>query len=145
MLRRIAPIFAVVLLWPVGILGSAAIAAGPPGGLVLPPGDAAAGRLVFLKMQCNHCHMVTGKLSEGIALPVAATPAPLLGPEVAKKSQAELVTSIVNPSHVIQRRAPNQEGKLSPMGDYTHVLTVRQLIDLVAFLESAGESSAAKK
>lgn len=141
MLRRIALLFVIVLVWPVGILGSAALAAETPGGLVLPPGDAAVGRLVFVKMQCNHCHMATSELSQGIDLPVAATPAPLLNADVAKKSQAELVTSILNPSHKIERKAAVvTEGKLSPMGDFTHALTVRQLIDLVAFLQSAGET-----
>jgi L-cysteine S-thiosulfotransferase len=145
MLHRIALAFFLVLLWPVGILGSAALAAEPPGGLVLPPGDPMVGRLAFVKMQCNHCHMITGKRSEGISLPVAATPAPLLNADVAKKGQAELVTSVLNPSHVIELRADQKEGKLSPMGDYTHALTVRELIDLIAFLQAPEETSTLPK
>jgi len=43
--------------------------------LVLPQGDAQVGRLVFLRMQCNHCHMVTGKQAEKISMPVTTTPA----------------------------------------------------------------------
>ena len=148
MLRRSALIFVLVVLWPMGILGSAALAAGSsasPGGLVLPPGNAPVGRLVFVRMQCNHCHMITGDLSDGIRLPVTSTPAPLLDADVARKSQAELVTSILNPSHVIEPSAADRgEGKLSPMGDYTHALTVRELIDLVAFIQSAAGPKTSK-
>jgi len=139
--RRIALVVAIALLCSVGHVGPAALADEPAGGLVLPPGDPALGRLAFVKMQCNHCHMITGKLTEGIALPVTATPAPLLNAEVAKKGQAELVTSILNPSHVVERKAiEDREGKLSPMGSYAHALTVRELIDLVAFLQAADET-----
>ena len=141
MLRRIGLVFILVLLWPAGILA----AVEPAGGLVLPPGDAALGRLAFVKMQCNHCHMISGKLSEGIRLPVAATSAPLLSAEVAKKGQAALVTSVLNPSHTIALRLGDErEGKLSPMGDYTHALTVRELIDLIAFLQSPDEAGRAQ-
>ena len=138
--RRIALVVAIALLCSVGHFGSPALAAEPAGGLVLPPGDPALGRLAFVKMQCNHCHMISGKLTEGIALPVTATPAPLLDAEVVKKGQASLVTSILNPSHVVERKAiEGREGKLSPMGSYSHALTVRELIDLVAFLQATAE------
>ncbi len=30
------------------------------------------------------------------------------------------------------------EGVLSPMGDYSHAMTVRQLLDVMAYLESIG-------
>jgi hypothetical protein len=144
--RRIALVVALALLWSIGSLGSAAIAAETAGGLVLPPGDPALGRLTFVKMQCNHCHMITGKVSEGIALPVTATPAPLLDSAVAKKGQAALVTSILNPSHAVDRKVlEGREGKLSPMGSYVHALSVRELVDLVAFLQATAETPAQGK
>lgn len=144
MLRRVVLIFVLVLLMPAGMLGFAAFAAVAPAkpDFALPAGDVLQGRAVFLKMQCNHCHMVTGKLAEGIANPVSSAPAPLLNSDVAKKGQAVLVTSIINPSHVIAPSAADREGKLSPMGDYTRVMTVRELVDLVAFLQSIEETNA---
>jgi mono/diheme cytochrome c family protein len=145
MVRRVLLLFFLVLLFPAAIAGFMAFAASLPGSLTLPDGDPAAGRAVFLKMQCNHCHMVTGKQSEGIALPVTSTPAPLLNSEVAKKDQGSLVTSVLNPSHVIESKgAAGRVGKLSPMGSFAHVLTVRELVDLVAFLQAIEETDAKK-
>lgn len=142
MLRRVLLLFVLVLLFPTSNLGFAAFAANTPAkpDFALPQGDPAAGRVVFLKMQCNHCHMVTGKRSEGIAMPVTSTPAPLLNSDVAKKGQAVLVTSVLNPSHVIGPTVTRREGKLSPMGDYTRAMTVRELIDLVSFLQAIEET-----
>jgi hypothetical protein len=55
------------------------------------------------------------------------------------KSYGELVTSIINPSHRLARRHPagkiSQEGQ-SLMTPYNDVMTVTQLIDLVAFLQA---------
>jgi mono/diheme cytochrome c family protein len=144
MLRRVTLLFVVVLLFPAGSLEFAAFAAVSPAkpDFALPAGDAVKGRAVFLKMECNHCHMVTGRLAEGIARPVTATPAPLLNSDVAKKGQAALVTSVINPSHVISGTVSQREGKLSPMGDYTRAMTVRDLVDLVSFLQSIEETNA---
>jgi hypothetical protein len=144
MVRRIALLFVLVMLFPGGMLGFAAFAATAPAksDLVLPAGDAAKGRAVFLKMQCNHCHLVAGKVAEGIARPVTSIPAPLLNSDVAKKSQAELVTSVINPSHAISGTVTQREGKLSPMGDYARAMTVRDLVDLITFLQSIEETNA---
>lgn len=146
MVRRVQLLFLLVLLFPAAIAGFVAFAADlPAGSLALPAGDPAAGRAVFLKMQCNHCHMLTGKQSEGVALPVTSTPAPLLNSDVAKKDQGSLVTSVLNPSHVIESKgAVGRLGKLSPMGSFAHVLTVRELVDLVAFLQAIEETDAKK-
>ena len=143
MLRRV--ILAVLfLLWPAGSLGLAAFAAEVPGDnatVMLPNGDPAAGRTTFLQFKCNTCHMVSGSQAKGMALPVTTAPAPLLNSDVAKQAPGRLVTSIIAPSHTISRIvAEETQGDLSPMGDFSQVMTVRQLIDLVAFLRTVEES-----
>lgn len=46
-------------------------------------------------------------------------------------------SSIVAPSHEIGPEARKMmEGELSPMGDFSDAMSVRQLIDLVAYLDS---------
>ena len=111
-------------------------------GFPIEEGDIAAGRQAFIDHRCNGCHTVAG-----VDLPsVAGAPAPLLelgGPTSLVKSYDELVTSIINPDHAISERyrerlALNAEIPLQspmPMPDIDR-MTVRQLIDIVAFLDS---------
>jgi hypothetical protein len=63
----------------------------------------------------------------------------VLGTENRAPSRRELIDSIINPSHKIYPGpAPELEksGNLSRMGDFSDTMTVRQLIDVVAFLQS---------
>ncbi len=101
----------------------------------LPTGDAAAGREAFLALGCNSCHAVD---APGFPFPVASPQVPVrLGPNQAKLTRAELVESIVAPSHQIPAGMENVSiGQLSRMGDYSHCMTVRQLVDLVAFIQT---------
>jgi hypothetical protein len=74
-------------------------------------------------------------------LPVAdpAVPVELGGLVYRQRTDGELVTAIINPSY---RLAPGHareaiaSGRLSRMGDLNDELTVRELADLVAFLQS---------
>jgi hypothetical protein len=112
-----------------------------PFGFRLPNGDAAAGQQAFVELRCNSCHEVSGvaiEYREGLAH-VA-----LGGQTTRVKTYGELVTSIINPSHKI---APlhRDDGAL-PDGQsimsaayLNDVMTVRQLIDLVAFLQPTYE------
>jgi len=107
-------------------------------GFRLPDGDQNQGREVFLYMQCNQCHSI-----KGLELPEIpyADPAYIeLGGRVATvKTYGDLVTSIINPSH---RLAPGyakekvSENGESKMYTYNRHMTVQELIDLVAFLQS---------
>ena len=107
-------------------------------GFKLPDGDATEGRAVFLYMQCNQCHTVDGlKLP---AVPDAAPPYVELGGRVTHvKTYGQLVTSIINPSHELASGyaadlvSVNGE---SNMYIYNRHMTVQELIDLVAFLQS---------
>jgi cytochrome c2 len=107
-------------------------------GFRLPDGDAAAGRAAFVDLQCHACHEI-----DGIELPTPAQSGPLrieLGGEVSKvKTYGELVTSVINPSHKLAWDYPPEQvarGGESLMRVDNEVMTVQQLIDLVAFLQS---------
>ncbi len=64
----------------------------------------------------------------------------ILGGEVSHiETHGELVTSIINPSHEISRRYPRDQvadGDVSKMKAINERMTVAQLIDLTAFLQS---------
>ena len=105
-------------------------------------GDVTAGRQAFIDHQCHQCHSIAG-----VSLPPLAGGSTILlelGGETAfVKSEGELLTSIINPNHSISERYREQSqlaGNLpleSPM-PMPHIdnMTVRQLIDIVAFLDS---------
>lgn len=107
-------------------------------GFRLPDGDPAAGREVFLTMGCTGCHTIAGA-----DLPAPAEPGPVsieLGGRVSKvKTYGDLVTSVINPSHRLPPGYPimqvTREGE-SLMPVLNEALTVAQLIDVVAFLQS---------
>lgn len=108
-------------------------------GFSLPAGNVANGEKVFLTMQCLECHTMEGfERPESAAERAAASVA--LGGKVKRiKNYAELVTSVINPSHQIaegyELDVIQYEGQ-SIMPNYNDALTVTQLIDLVTFLES---------
>jgi len=102
---------------------------------MLPPGDAVRGQEAFVALRCYACHRVQGAT---LPAPVATPPVPItLGAAPSSWTDAGLVTSIIAPSHAIARPEYGENvatGGLSRMGDFTSVMTVRQLVDLVAFL-----------
>ncbi len=103
--------------------------------LVVPIGDAEAGREAFIALSCTSCHAVQGE--SGLAKPVSSAPVPVLGPEHAKMSPGKLASAIVSPSHTVSKEvAKKTEGALSPMADFSEAMTVRQLVDLVAYMRS---------
>lgn len=113
-----------------------------PGGDVetftLPQGNADRGKEAFLAFRCYDCHRV-----QGVELPVAEEPDQAvvqLGGEAPKvKTYGELVTAIVNPSHRLAKgyteALVSRDGQ-SRMTVYNDVMTVSQLVDIVAFLQS---------
>jgi mono/diheme cytochrome c family protein len=104
----------------------------------LPQGDVASGKKVFQELRCHACHAVAG---QGFPAPVAQPPVPALlgGSGQRAMTDADLVVAIVDPSHFTAPAGPGSEtrsGTLSRMGDFNESMTVRQLIDLVAFVKS---------
>jgi mono/diheme cytochrome c family protein len=109
--------------------------------LVVPAGDGSAGRAVFAALSCTSCHQVAG--DPGLRAPASANPGPTLAKKPAQHPGV-LASAIVSPSHQVSADvAARLDGALSPMGDYTEVLTVRQLVDLVAYLGAPAEAAAA--
>jgi hypothetical protein len=95
------------------------------------------GEVAFQEIGCRECHRVFGEPnSDADRLGVVVT----LGGEVARiKTYGELVTAIINPSHEISRRYPREQvadGDVSKMENFNEEMTVAQLIDLTAFLQS---------
>lgn len=142
--------------------------AGPKSGkgFTLPDGDAKRGQEVFVGMQCHACHSVKGlelPVLEEDPEPDIDVRLGGLVPRI--QTYGELVTSVINPSHRLAKgyspaptpaaesgeeegvteskggnvSADDQEKPSSPMTNYNDAMTVTQLIDLVAFLQSRYE------
>ena len=114
----------------------------PTFGFPVEEGSIEAGRQAFIDHRCSQCHSVAGvRLPE---LAGASSPLFELGGETSYvKAYSELVTSIINPDHRIseryreQIRQPAMRPQVSQMPmAHIETMTVRQLIDLVAFLDS---------
>jgi hypothetical protein len=107
-------------------------------GFTLPEGDAERGKAAFVELKCYACHKVSG-----VELPAPdenVVRVVTIGGEVSRiQTYGELVTSIINPSHKLATgyldEEVSQEGK-SLMKNNNDAMTVSQLIDLVAFLQS---------
>lgn len=99
----------------------------------LAAGDPVDGRKAFIDLKCTTCHSVSGNQLNG-----PSNSAPELGSMVAGLSADEIAVSIIAPSH-----AASSQGGLwrddphVDMGDYSRVMTVRQLMDIVSYLRSS--------
>jgi sulfur-oxidizing protein SoxX len=107
-------------------------------GFHLPDGDVEHGKAVFLAMNCQACHRVAGV---DLPPPVADPPVPVVlgGKVVEPRTDGQLVTAIVEPNHTLAPGYPLKSikaGGLSRMGEFGDALSVHELIDLVAFLQS---------
>ena len=91
----------------------------------------------FTELGCNNCHSVTDKIAHAPEED-GAIHVELGGTVTRVKTYADLVTSIINPSHKLSRGANHMtttaDGQ-SRMPVYNDVMTVQQLVDLTAFLE----------
>lgn len=114
-------------------------------GLYLPEGNVDMGKRAFIDLGCTWCHTV-----RGVELPsVENEPAPFsiqLGGQVVRvKTYGELVTSIINPDHVIsyqnrqvlEKFAQGNDAEIKTlMPTFNDKLTVTQLVNLVTFLDA---------
>jgi hypothetical protein len=101
--------------------------------LVLPVGNPDAGRKGFMDLRCYTCHAVANEAK--MQKPFSANPGPNLNRPIRDQSPGKLATSIISPSHQISKELINsKEYEHSPMGDYSEAMTVRQLLDLLAYL-----------
>ena len=111
-------------------------------GFPIDQGDIAAGRQAFIDHRCHQCHSIADERLP----PLAGADRPILelgGPTSVVRSYADLTTSIINPNHAISERYRDQQllrAELpleSPMPmPNLDTMTVRQLLDIVTFLDS---------
>jgi len=108
-------------------------------GFSLPDGDVAMGQQKFVSLRCTDCHSVVGmdNLREEGMEPIMTVP--LGGKTTRIATYGQLVTSIINPSHKLSQKNlsfPVQDQGKSKMRNYNEVMTVADVIDLVAFLQA---------
>jgi Cu/Ag efflux protein CusF/cytochrome c553 len=104
----------------------------------MPTGDAAKGRAVFEKFECYDCHEVRG---ENFPYPTDSAPElSQMGPLHPVEYFAE---SVIHPDAIVPRPFRNAQGK-SPMTDFTEKMTLRELIDVSAYIASLSPKGAPK-
>jgi Cu/Ag efflux protein CusF len=105
----------------------------------LPKGDPAKGRAVFVKYECFNCHEVRG---ETFPEPFEENAPELsqMGPEHPIEFFAE---SIINPNADVPKPYQRADGT-SPMRDFTEQMTLRELIDVSAYIASLKPPAAPK-
>lgn len=108
-----------------------------PRGFSLPKGDIEAGKTVFMKYECLACHTLEGVEDTSIKKHSDISIA-LGGNKTQIVTYAELVTSIINPSHKFSNplspMVKNTDGK-SKMKVFNDEMTVTELTNLVTFLQ----------
>lgn len=103
---------------------------------LMPSGDAAEGRKVFVALECFACHEIKGE-----GFPDQSKTPRGAGPELtgmgAHHPAEFFAESVLNPNRVIVL-GPGYTGTdgLSKMPSYTETMTLQQLVDLVAYLKS---------
>lgn len=106
-------------------------------GFSLPVGDKVEGKALYDRLQCAGCHLIA---SNGEALDVgSSTLIPIGGETTRVRTYAELVTSIINPSHEMSEHFDVSKARYigeSNMRNFNDLMTVSELIHLVAYLES---------
>jgi len=110
-----------------------------PKGFSLPEGDSIAGKQVLLKYQCLACHSIKGLEPPTDLIDNPEFSVRLGGQSTQVKTYADLLTSIINPSHKFakgyQLEAIQSDG-VSKMTIYNDVMTVTELVNLVTFVQS---------
>jgi len=96
-------------------------------------GDPHRGEAAFVEFRCTECHQV-----QGANLPQPTTLAVVLGGSVVHQpSDGYLVTAIINPAyHAGRYPAKAAPGTSSRMPEFASRMTVQQLTDIVAYLQS---------
>ena len=129
-------------VWAFALLLAATMACGAgrhsSSGFRLPPdGNPAQGKIEFVALGCNTCHRVSGvDLPAPTVQPVV--PVVLGGQVNTDPADGYLAASIIYPSYQLAAypRHMIASGEQSRMPSYADRITVRQLTDVVAFLQS---------
>lgn len=101
-------------------------------GLYLPLGNPEKGREAFKTLKCFTCHRVESDPS----LPQPVTqPAPVLARSGMVHNPGDFADAILSPQHkVVVDSGGEMESGRSRMGDFSETMTVRQFVDIVAYL-----------
>ncbi len=125
--------------------------------ILLPMGEADTGKQVFVNLGCTSCHVVSGV--EDLPPPADLEAAVDLAESARGLSRSAILTSIISPAHVNSQThelwadwageqrvwlGPGQQSEeeeaseriVSRMRNYRSVMTVEQLSDMAAFVES---------
>jgi L-cysteine S-thiosulfotransferase len=100
-------------------------------------GDVERGKAAFVELGCSGCHKVSRADVPGPTV-VPVVPVKLGGESTRRLSDAYLVTAMLNPDYHL---APSEEGGItagghSRMPAYIDKMSARQMVDVVAFLQS---------
>lgn len=110
-----------------------------PAGFYLPQGDAKVGQALIHKYQCLSCHTIVSLAPKPDLIDNAKFSITLGGKSTRVKTYADLLTSIINPSHKLAvgfHVNPVQENGVSKMTNYNDIMTVTELVDLVTYLQA---------
>lgn len=123
------------------LLGACTVLQPTPGVTYLPEGDVETGKAAFVDLKCHQCHSVSGKQIQPPEADKASVYLDLGGKIHRINSFSELVRAVVSPNHIISGKYLQQLDDISktgeiesPMPDFIDKMTVKQLIDLMAFL-----------
>lgn len=96
----------------------------------LPKGDLIKGKAAFEKFECYYCHEVRGE-----QFPSPTENAPELSQMGGLHPLEFFAESIMNPNAYVPNAYRESDGK-SPMTDFTEKMTVKELIDVSAYVAS---------
>ena len=127
----VSALFALIAVEKIGHSGEAQTHHPAGWRFTLPKGDAAKGRAVFQKYECQYCHEVRGE-----DFPFAGVD---YGPELSQMGPLHpleyFAESVINPSAIASKQYRGTDGK-STMPDYNEKMTIQELIDLSTYLAS---------
>ena len=127
------PRFVQLIITALFIFGTLSFGFSQSNSYVLPEGDKVEGKIAFIELSCNACHKV-GDVRK--ARSAGEQMLVILGED--KKSYGDLVSSIIDPSHKVApkyRKPYTTKSGESKMLKYNDVITVQELVNLVAFLQ----------
>lgn len=104
----------------------------------MPKGDPVKGKAVFEKFECYYCHEVRGE-----QFPSPTENAPELSQMGGLHPVEFFAESIMNPNALVPKPYRDSDGK-SPMMNFTEKMTVKELIDVSAYVASLRPKGAAK-
>ena len=109
--------------------------------VMLPEGDAEAGKAAFVQLGCAACHQVAW--DEDLPAPTSPAPGPELGVNALQPGTGGLAGAITAPAHRVPE-AFRKADDTSPMPEYAEVMTLRQLADIVVYLRRQGMETRAR-